>query len=159
VGQPPDLDACQGRGIRNFFLLYFAFPVLLKGAYKETDGHSRSIVTSVLCCTNVRSYSQFPYLVVVFWWSTKLISKQHLAATGPNLDILRVFLSEGASVHLRNREGHTPLFLAASAGLKEHIGLLRDAGAHLHADEMKLAQLQKQSSANEECWTLAGSAE
>jgi 60kDa lysophospholipase len=38
-------------------------------------------------------------------------------------------------VHLRNSAGRTPLFLAASAGLAEHVELLRKSGAHLHADE------------------------
>jgi 60kDa lysophospholipase len=62
-----------------------------------------------------------------------------LAARGPNLEVLRDFLSQGASVHLRNREGHTPLFIAAAAGLKDHVILLREAGAHLHLDELQAA--------------------
>jgi 60kDa lysophospholipase len=45
------------------------------------------------------------------------------------------FLEQGASVHLRNRSGNTPLFLAASAGLQEHVGILKAAGAHLHSEE------------------------
>lgn len=62
--------------------------------------------------------------------------RQHLAARGPDLEILRDFLSQGASVHLRNREGHTPLFLAAHAGQRDHVKLLMEAGAHLHSDEL-----------------------
>ncbi|KAF2269577.1 asparaginase-domain-containing protein [Lojkania enalia] len=65
----------------------------------------------------------------------------HLAATSPNLEILREFLAQGASVHLRNRSGNTPLFLAAAAGLKDHVGVLREAGAHLHSEEMAAARL------------------
>jgi len=67
---------------------------------------------------------------------------QHLAATGPNIEILRDFLSQGASVHLRNREGHTALYLAAQALLEDHVKLLRDAGAHLHSDELPTAKRQ-----------------
>jgi lysophospholipase len=67
--------------------------------------------------------------------------KQHLAASGPNIEILRDFLAQGASVHLRNRSGHTPLYLAAAAGLKDHVEILREAGAHLHSDEMAAARL------------------
>jgi len=78
----------------------------------------------------------------------------HLAATGPNVDILRDFLEQGASVHLRNHEGHTPLFLAAAAGLKDHVVLLRNAGAHLHPDELKTADLEMKAEGNE-CWTIA----
>ena len=81
---------------------------------------------------------------------------QHLAATGPNVEILREFLSEGASVHLRSRAGRTPLFLAANAGLKTHIEILREAGAHLHSNEMATARLLAQSTENAEVWRLAG---
>ncbi|KAL9620267.1 MAG: hypothetical protein Q9160_005166 [Pyrenula sp. 1 TL-2023] len=55
----------------------------------------------------------------------------HLAATGPSLEILRFFLTEGASVHMRNYGGRTPLFLSANAGLGPHVDLLRRSGAHL----------------------------
>ncbi|KAJ5803935.1 uncharacterized protein N7518_000238 [Penicillium psychrosexuale] len=65
----------------------------------------------------------------------------HLAATSPSIKILHLLLSQGGSVHLRNRAGHTPLFLAASAGLSEHTLLLRKSGAHLHSDERPAAEL------------------
>ncbi|KAH0610754.1 uncharacterized protein H6S33_011181 [Morchella sextelata] len=65
----------------------------------------------------------------------------HLAATCTNIDILRDFLSQGASVHLRNRDGRTPLFLAAEAGIERNVELLKKSGAHLHADEVDLAIL------------------
>lgn len=79
---------------------------------------------------------------------------QHLAATGPNLEILREFLTQGASVHLRNRAGRTPLFLAARAGLKDNVELLRQSGAHLHSSELGRAWLQ--SSTNAKIWGAAG---
>ena len=79
---------------------------------------------------------------------------QHLAAKGPNLEVLRDFLSHGASVHLRNKEGHTPLFLAAAAGLKDHVILLREAGAHLHPDEVQ-AMADSSEKLESECWKLA----
>lgn len=44
-------------------------------------------------------------------------------------------------MHLRNRAGNTPLFLAAAAGLKEHVQMLMDAGAHLHTDEVRAAKV------------------
>lgn len=37
--------------------------------------------------------------------------------------------------------GRTPLFLAANAGLIEHVKLMRESGAHLHAEEMAAAKL------------------
>lgn len=61
---------------------------------------------------------------------------KHLAAVGPNISILRDFLEQGASVHLRNHAGHTPLFLAADAGHEEHVKALSEAGAHLHPGEV-----------------------
>ncbi|KAI9822663.1 MAG: hypothetical protein M1827_000382 [Pycnora praestabilis] len=81
----------------------------------------------------------------------------HLASCGPNLDILRDFLSQGASVHLRNRTGRTPLFLAANAALKEHVLLLRQSGAHLHADELAIARAHSQhSGVDAATWRSAG---
>ncbi|KAL4886200.1 asparaginase-domain-containing protein [Aspergillus karnatakaensis] len=78
----------------------------------------------------------------------------HLAATSPSLDILRFLLLQGGSVHLRNRNGRTPLFLAANAGLSEHVVLLRKSGAHLHSDERTAAQLLARRRPG--TWGLAG---
>lgn len=80
----------------------------------------------------------------------------HLAATGPNLEILRYFLSQGGSVHMRNftGSGRTPLFLAANAGLNGHVALLRQAGAHLHSEEWEIARLH--ALRKPEVWQLAG---
>lgn len=61
-------------------------------------------------------------------------------------------------MHLRNREGHTPLFLAAAngnAGL-EAVQLLRDAGAHLHSDELAAARLQAGARGDDAAWKEAG---
>lgn len=46
-------------------------------------------------------------------------------------------------MHLRNRDGRTPLFLAAEAGIEKNVELLKESGAHLHADELELAMLLK----------------
>jgi lysophospholipase len=82
-------------------------------------------------------------------------SAQHLAATSPNVKILEDFLAQGASVHLRNRAGNTPLFLSASAGLKDHVQTLLDAGAHLHSDEVSAATLHvSEADGNTEVWQL-----
>lgn len=78
----------------------------------------------------------------------------HIAATGPSLEILRILLRKGASVHLRNNTGRTPLFLSANAGLDEHVFLLKKSGAHLHADELGIAKLHAQSSPD--IWNMAG---
>lgn len=69
---------------------------------------------------------------------------QHVAASSPSLAVLRFLLTQGGSVHLRNRQNRTPLFLAANAGLLDHVLLLRQSGAHLHADELPAAQLLAQ---------------
>ncbi|PYI07956.1 lysophospholipase [Aspergillus sclerotiicarbonarius CBS 121057] len=78
----------------------------------------------------------------------------HLAATSQSVDILRYLLLQGGSVHLRNRNGRTPLFLAANAGLSEHVLLLRKSGAHLHSDERTAAQLLARRRPG--VWGLAG---
>ncbi|KAF1848077.1 asparaginase-domain-containing protein [Cucurbitaria berberidis CBS 394.84] len=79
----------------------------------------------------------------------------HLAATSPNVEILRDFLAQGASVHLRNGAGNTPLFLAAAAGLQEHVRVLLDAGAHLHPNEISAANLRAlEGDGNAALWEL-----
>lgn len=50
--------------------------------------------------------------------------------------ILKELLRQGASVHVRNRAAHTPLFLAASAGLEARVKVLRASGALLHVEEL-----------------------
>ena len=80
----------------------------------------------------------------------------HLAATGPDVKILRHLLLFGASVHLRNYTGtgRTPLFLAANAGFDSHVLLLRQAGAHLAPEETPTARLHARQ--NPDAWDLAG---
>lgn len=80
--------------------------------------------------------------------------QQHLAAASPSLPILRHLLLHGGSVHIRNRTGRTPLFLAANAGLSEHVLLLRKSGAHLHSEEWTAARLLARRSPG--IWGLAG---
>jgi 60kDa lysophospholipase len=58
----------------------------------------------------------------------------HLAAVGPDKEVLRELLVRGASVHVRNRADNTPLYLAAKCGNEECVQLLRDAGARLWED-------------------------
>ncbi|KAJ5304177.1 uncharacterized protein N7443_003837 [Penicillium atrosanguineum] len=78
----------------------------------------------------------------------------HLAATSPAIATLHYLLLQGGSVHLRNRNGRTPLFLAANAGLSEHVRLLRKSGAHLHSDERPAAELLARRRPG--VWGLAG---
>lgn len=46
------------------------------------------------------------------------------------------------------------MFLAASAGLMDHVVLLRKSGAHLHADERAVAEMQARRRPG--IWALAG---
>lgn len=78
----------------------------------------------------------------------------HLAATGPNVRVLKWLLQQGASVHLRNQTGRTALFLAANAGMTSHVKLLRSVGAHLHAEERETARLH--ASQRPKTWAEAG---
>jgi lysophospholipase len=59
----------------------------------------------------------------------------HLAAVGPDSRIVRELLTRGASVHVRNNARNTALFLAEKVGFAEHVALLKESGAHLHAEE------------------------
>lgn len=82
----------------------------------------------------------------------------HVAAVGPNLEVLRLLLQKGASVHMRNKAGRTPLFLAANAGLEDRVMLLRQSGAHLHPEESEVARVlyEKGSVQARKCWEVAG---
>ena len=59
----------------------------------------------------------------------------HLAAVGPDTEVLRELLLRGASVHARNRADHTPLYLAEKMSVPENVALLKAAGAHLWQTE------------------------
>ncbi|KAI0407379.1 L-asparaginase [Xylaria palmicola] len=59
----------------------------------------------------------------------------HLAAVSPEPAVLRELLVRGASVHVRNRANHTPLYLAEKAGTRECVELLAEAGAVLWVEE------------------------
>jgi len=73
----------------------------------------------------------------------------HLAAVGPNLEILRELLTRGASVHARNRANNTPLYLAEKTGKEECVRLLKETGAHLwQEEEAILGSVQASASAS-----------
>ncbi|KAK6077302.1 asparaginase [Seiridium cupressi] len=59
----------------------------------------------------------------------------HLAAVGPEKEVLKELLLRGASVHERNRANNTPLFLATKCGKQEFVDLLTEAGAALWEEE------------------------
>lgn len=79
---------------------------------------------------------------------------QHIASTSPSLEVLEYLLRQGGSVHLRNNQNRTPLFMAANAGMGEHVKLLRQSGAHLHSDERAAAEVLAQR--RPEIWGEAG---
>jgi len=69
----------------------------------------------------------------------------HLAAVGPDAEVLRELLTRGASVHARNRANNTPLYLAERSGNADCVRLLKEAGAHLwEAEEEQQQQQQRQ---------------
>lgn len=69
----------------------------------------------------------------------------HIAARGPNADVLRELLLRGASVHTRNNAGENALNLAEKANKSENADLLRQAGAHhfLSSEELGSPKLAK----------------
>ncbi|CZS94234.1 related to Lysophospholipase [Rhynchosporium agropyri] len=64
----------------------------------------------------------------------------HLAAVGPQIELLRELLKRGASVHARNLAGNTPLYLANKVSNREAVGLLEETGALLHVDEVEMVK-------------------
>jgi lysophospholipase len=61
----------------------------------------------------------------------------HLAAVGPDSRVLKELLKRGASVHVRNLAGHTPLWLAQKVGNVSNVEMLTEVGALLHPDEVE----------------------
>lgn len=57
-------------------------------------------------------------------------------------------------MHLRNKSGRTPLFVAAQRGFRDNVVLLRSSGAHLNPEEVWTARLL--ASRNWEIWLAAG---
>ncbi|KAG9294764.1 hypothetical protein G9A89_008243 [Geosiphon pyriformis] len=59
----------------------------------------------------------------------------HIACNSGHYRIAKFLLERGASVHVRDRFGHTPLFEAARNKNRNIIELLRSAGAHFNDSE------------------------
>ncbi|KAG0233471.1 hypothetical protein BGW42_007428 [Actinomortierella wolfii] len=64
-------------------------------------------------------------------------SPLHIACSAGYLEVVRFLLSHGASIHMRDRQNHTPLYDAATrSGSLEIVQLLRATGAHLNDAEV-----------------------
>jgi lysophospholipase len=63
-------------------------------------------------------------------------SALHLAAVGREQAVVRVLLQRGASVHVRNAAGSTPLGNAERAGRRANVELLARAGGVLNVEEL-----------------------
>ncbi|KAI8378619.1 asparaginase-domain-containing protein [Blakeslea trispora] len=60
----------------------------------------------------------------------------HVACKEGHLKIVEYLLLHGASLHVRDRTGHTPLFDAVVEKRSEVVRMLREAGAHLAESEI-----------------------
>ncbi|KAI8990970.1 asparaginase-domain-containing protein [Mycotypha africana] len=61
----------------------------------------------------------------------------HVACREGHFKMVKYLLLHGASIHVRDRSGHTPLFEAIVEKRAEIVRILRDAGAHLAENELK----------------------
>ncbi|XP_055014638.1 60 kDa lysophospholipase-like isoform X2 [Boleophthalmus pectinirostris] len=86
----------------------------------------------------------------------------HVACCEGNLNAVQYLLSQGATVHAKDRYGATPLSNAVHFRHKEVVELLRKTGAHLSRDELNEAGVELCSLAARgdleglEIWILAG---
>jgi lysophospholipase len=65
--------------------------------------------------------------------------------SGDCAEVLKELLSRGASVHVRNNAGNSPLFLAKKVGNEKAVGMLEEAGAHLHVEEVEWLEVKSPS--------------
>ncbi|KAJ0061364.1 hypothetical protein NL108_017298 [Boleophthalmus pectinirostris] len=86
----------------------------------------------------------------------------HVACCEGNLNAVQYLLSQGATVHAKDRYGATPLSNAVHFRHKEVVELLRETGAHLSRDELDEAGVELCSLAASgdleglKLWILAG---
>ncbi|XP_072221015.1 60 kDa lysophospholipase isoform X2 [Leuresthes tenuis] len=86
----------------------------------------------------------------------------HVAASDGHLKMVQYLLTNGASVHAKDRYGDTPLSNAVRFKQKEIVRLLRQTGAHFSRDQLEEAGIELCSLAavgdmdSLEIWSLAG---
>ncbi|KAI0222932.1 L-asparaginase [Lamellibrachia satsuma] len=85
----------------------------------------------------------------------------HIATCEGHIELVRYVLEYGASVHMRDRYGHSPLDDAIFFHRNDIIKLLRDTGAHLRLAPTRLGMMLCNSVVQEdvariESWCLAG---
>ncbi|KAL7635038.1 UNVERIFIED_CONTAM: hypothetical protein RMT77_014023 [Armadillidium vulgare] len=72
-----------------------------------------------------------PYIRDINYTITGGITALHVAVSEGDEEVVRWLLENGASVHLRDSNGHTPLWTAVEKDNMNIISLLRKTGAHL----------------------------
>ncbi|KAG0324347.1 hypothetical protein BGZ99_001961 [Dissophora globulifera] len=61
----------------------------------------------------------------------------HIACSAGHVDVVRFLLRHGASIHVRDRQNHTPLYDAVTRGTSlEVVHVMRDTGAHFNDSEV-----------------------
>jgi lysophospholipase len=111
---------------------------------------SRSLLPLILCSASsagdvdtIRHLnhdlgSQLQFNITDYSGNTPL----HVACSNGEIEVVKYLLLNGASVHLQNARGHTPIFESIMAGHLDIVQLLRQAGGHLNLSELKFATLQ-----------------
>ena len=116
-------------------------PLLLSVAAARRDPSLKNILRALLTESEAGEQRRSQGIALLNTFAT--LSPLHIACLHAILDNVRALVEAGASVHVRDVQGHTPLFYACNS-LKGDtneklaiIGVLQSAGAHLTTAEVE----------------------
>lgn len=132
-------------------------PLLIASAASRPDNTLKNLLAALLSESPNTTKPQGLSLLNTF----STLSPLHIACLHGQVQNVELLLKAGASVHLRDIQGHTALHYAMQARDTPYtqrakmIERLREAGAHLTSQELEHGVANKQEEGSSELWQLA----